>query len=176
MLQQTKKIRYPAVQKKTESGIDLIATEYLNTREFFKEGSKGEGGIFRWVNTDIFKFLPTEIHNSPAIQLVAKELVSGREKSKDEENFYYESRKEHVFEKTDMAHLKQVCELNFIGSNNFLSRKGFNIFWMRNPAGELYKVYINFWEGEMEVDICRYGQIKGCGPNRRAFFDSNVLR
>lgn len=55
--------------KKVFSSISLEATETFKPSDFFK--TKSEGGIFGYVNGDLFSWFNAEVKNSPAKELAS---------------------------------------------------------------------------------------------------------
>ena len=118
--------------KKVVSEISLEATESFKTREFFK--TKGQGGIFTYVDKDIFNWFDDEVKNSRAIELAGYEFMEDI----TEEDIVDDAKVDQIYEEIDLAHIKQVCKRHIIDGEKLLDESGkATLFWLRNKKGEL---------------------------------------
>ena len=132
--------------KKVIPNITLEATECFNTRDFFK--TKDEGGIFAHVDSDIFKWLPNEVKNSPAKDLASYEFTEDI----TEENIVGDAKIGEIYEEVDLAHIKQVCERHQRGESIFMMNK-VTLFWIRDTKGDLCRVDVWLDEGGLHVHV-----------------------
>jgi hypothetical protein len=151
--------------KKVIPNILLEATEVFNTRDFFK--TKDKGGIFAYVDNDIFGWFDDVVKNSPAKELASYEFTE----QITEENIIGDAKIGNIYEEVDLAHVKQVCERHIVKGEKLLKDGGSaNLFWIRNKAGVLCKVYVWLRDFGWYVVVYKfYAQVKwhAC---RRSFF------
>ena len=150
--------------KKVVSNIFLEATEILNTRDFFK--TKSEGGIFASIDGDIFNWFDNEIKNSPAKKLASYEFTEDI----IEENIISDAKAGGIYEETDLAHVKQVCERHIIKGEKILSETGSNLFWVRNKNGDLCSVFVWLDEDGWDVYVRRFNASRKWSAGDRSFF------
>lgn len=122
--------------KRVVSGVSLEAITSFKTRDFFK--TKSEGGIFVYVNNDIFNWFDDEVKNSPAKKLTSYEFTEDI----TEENIVADAKAGGIYEETDLAHVKQICERHIVKGEKIFSETDSNLLWVRNKKGDLCKVSI----------------------------------
>ena len=123
--------------KRVVSDISLEATELFNTRDFFK--IKDKGGIFAYVDNDIFGWFDDVIKNSSAKKLASYEFTE----SITEENIIGDAKTGNIYEEVDLAHIKQICERHIVKGEKLLKDDGSsNFFWVRNKTGGLCEVHV----------------------------------
>jgi hypothetical protein len=150
---------------KIVADISLEATVYLNTREFFR--TKDKGGIFGYVDSDIFSWLETEIKNSPAKELASYEFTENI----TEEKIIDDAKTGGIYEEVDMAHMKQICERHILKGEKLLKEDGSaNLFWVRNKKGGLCKVYVYWGDVEWNVRIYEFYASFEWDAGGRSFF------
>lgn len=151
--------------KKVVPNILLESTEYLiNTREFFK--TKENGGIFAYVDPDIFNWFYSEINST------AKELAS-YEFTEDitEENIVGDAKGGNIYEEVDFAHIKQICERHILKGEKLLEENGrANLFWVRNKKGRLRKVDVWLHGDGWVVFVNKFRAQCGWYAGSRSFF------
>lgn len=150
--------------KKVVSDISLEKTARLNTRDFFK--IKAEGGIFSFVDNDIFNWLETEIKNSPAKTLASYEFTEDI----TEEDIIGDAKSAGIYEETNMAHVKQICERHITEGENLLSEKKSNLFWIRDKKGDLCLVYVWLDVGGWRVFVSMFYPSYRWLAGSRSFF------
>lgn len=123
--------------KKVVSDIYFEATEIFKTRDFFK--TKDKGGIFAYVDNDIFNWFDDKVENSPAKELASYEFTQDI----TEENIVGDAKAAGIYEEVDLAHIKQICERHIIKGEKLLLESGkANLFWVRNKKGALCRVRV----------------------------------
>jgi len=152
---------------KVVSGISLEETELFNTRDFFK--TKNEGGIFAYVDDDIFSWFDSEVKNSPAKELASYELT----KDVTEENIINDAKTGGIYDEVDWAHIKQICERHIIKGEKLLKENGFaNLFWVRNKKGDLCKVYVGLRSDGWNVGVPEFNPTARWNAGDRSFFSN----
>lgn len=150
--------------KKVVSGISLKATASLKTHDFFK--TKSEGGIFAYVDGDIFNWFEDEVKNSPAKELASYEFTEDI----IEENIIRDAKIGGIYEETDLAHVKQVCERHIIKGEKILSETGSNLFWVRNTNGNPCEVRVWLNIDGWHVDVYGLNASSQWNAGGRSFF------
>ncbi|MFA5838680.1 MAG: hypothetical protein WC849_01950 [Candidatus Paceibacterota bacterium] len=151
--------------KKVISNIYLEPTEHFNTRDFFK--TKNDGGIFAYVDNDIFNWFETEIHNSPVKELASYEFTE----KITEENIVGDAKTNEIYEEVDFAHIKQVCERHISKGEKLLQENcKSNLFWVRNKKGELCKVSVWLNDDGWYVYVIGFYARSGWGAGGHSFF------
>lgn len=151
--------------KKVVSSILLEATELLKTKDFFK--TKSEGGIFAYVDGDIFNWFDSEVKNSPAKELASYEFTEGI----TEENIIGDAKACGIYEEVDLAHVKQVCERHITKGEKLLKEDGSaNLFWVRNKSGELCKVSVWLGSDDWSVIVYKFDASGKWSLGYRSFF------
>lgn len=145
--------------------ISLEATETFKTREFFK--TKDKGGIFAYVDGDIFNYFDDVVKNS-----LAKEL-SSYEFTEDitEENIIGDAKAGDIYEEVDLAHIKQICERHIVKGEKLLSEDGkANLFWIRNKKGGLCRVRVYLDSDGWRVSAYAFDASRKWNAGGRSFF------
>ncbi len=127
------------------SDITLESTKNFNTRDFFKEKSKG--GMFLYIQEDFFEHFSCEIKNSPAKILARYET----EEDMNQKQIIVDAKKSDIYEEVDLAHVMQICKRDIINGERLLLRnRNSNLFLIRNKKSELCFVELSqsgdrFW-------------------------------
>lgn len=151
--------------KRVVSDISLEVTPLLNTKDFFK--TKSEGGIFVYVDNNIFSWLDEEVKNSPAKRLAIYEFTENI----TEEIIIGDAKTSGIYEETNLAHVKQVCERHIVKGEKLLKEDNYsNLFWIRNKSGGLCKVRVWLNDGGWDVDVYEYGASYEWDAGGRSFF------
>ncbi len=154
--------------KKVVSDISLEATESFKTREFFK--TKEQGGIFAYVDQDIFSWFNDEVKNSPAKELASYEFIEDI----TEEDIVGDAKTGQIYEETDLAHVKQVCERHIIKGEKLLDETGkANIFWVRNKKGGLCGLDVWLRDVGWRVNVNKFCPTYRWLAGFRSFFRNN---
>jgi hypothetical protein len=150
---------------KVVSNIYLEATESFNTRDFFK--TKSEGGIFAYVDNDIFNWFDDVVKDSPAKELASYEFTEDI----TEKDIINDAKTGEIYEEIDLAHVKQICERHIVKGEKLLKENGLaNIFWIRNKKGELCEVYVWLGGGGWDVSVSGFRASREWGAGGRSFF------
>jgi len=152
--------------KKVVFDVSLEATEFLNTRDFFK--NKDEGGIFAHVDDAILDWFDSEVKNSPAKELASYEFVKDITEKNiiDNANMFG-----GIYEEVDLAHIKQICERHIIKGEKLLKEDGFaNLFWVRNKRSALCKVDVLLCNSDWYVIVREFNASDGYSAGSRSFF------
>lgn len=137
--------------KRVVSDISLEATASFKTRDFFK--TKSEGGIFAFVDGDLFNWFDGEVKNSPSKELASYEFTENI----TEENIIGDARTGGIYEEMDLAHVKQVCERHIVKGEKLLKENGSaNLFWVRNKKGGLCRVDVWLRSDGWDVGVHRF--------------------
>jgi len=151
--------------KKVVSDISLEATEVFNTRDFFK--TKVNGGIFAYVDGDIFNWFDSEVKNSLVKELASYEFT----KNITEENIIGDAKNSGIYEEVDFTHIKQICERHIIKGEKLLKEDGSaNLFWVRNKKGGLCRVCVRLFDDGWYVRVCEFRASGEWNAGRRSFF------
>lgn len=151
--------------KRVVSNILLESTASFKPRDFFK--TKSEGGIFAYVDNDLFNWFDAEVKNSPAKKLASYEFT----KNITEENIIGDARARRIYEETDLAHIKQICKRHIIKGEKLLKENGqANLFWVRNKKGDLCEVGVWLYGGGWGVRVCEFRPSDGWGAGACSFF------
>jgi hypothetical protein len=143
----------------------LEATEFFKTRDFFK--TKDKGGIFAYVDGDMFNYFDDEVKNSPAKELASYEFT----KNITEENIIGDAKAGDIYEEVDLAHIKQICERHIVKGEKLLKEDGSsNLFWVRNKKGALCKVNVNLNDDGWNVNTNEFNPSNGWNAGNRSFF------
>ncbi len=159
-----KKVLFGRLEK-VVSNILLEATASFGTRGFFK--TKSEGGVFAYVDSDIFDWFDDQVGNSPAKKLASYEFTEDI----TEESIISDAKTGGVYEEVDLAHVKQVCERHIVKGEKLLNEEGkANLFWVRNKNGELCKVDVWLDVHGWDVGVSRFDPTDGWRAGNRSFF------
>lgn len=151
--------------KKVAPDIFLEATELLNTKDFFK--IRREGGIFVYVDENLFNWFDNEIKNSPAKKLAGYEF----NEDISEQNIIGDAQAGGIYEETDLAHISQICERHIVKGEKLLSETSSNLFWVRDENDNLCNVYVwLYYHDGCRVRVRRYIPSKGWVAGVRSFF------
>ncbi|MFH1608681.1 MAG: hypothetical protein ABH951_01525 [Patescibacteria group bacterium] len=151
--------------KKVVSGISLEATESLKLRDFFK--TKDGGGIFAYVDSDIFGWFDNEVKNSSVKELASYEFTEDI----SEENIVSDAKVGGIYEEVDFAHIKQICERHISKGEKFLLEDGkANLFWVRNKNGELCMVDVYLDDDGWSVSVDKFDAADKWYAGHRSFF------
>jgi len=151
--------------KKVVSEITLEATESFKTCEFFK--TKDQGGIFAYVDQDVFNWFNNEVKNSPAKKLANYEFVEDI----TEENIIGDAKSTQMYEEVDLAHIKQICERHIIKGEKLLDESSkANLFWLRNKKCELCRLSVWLDGGGWFVSVSRFRATSEWNAGNRSFF------
>jgi hypothetical protein len=150
--------------KKVVSNISLEATGFFNTRDFFK--TKSEGGIFAYVDQDIFGWFDDEIKDSPAKEFAGYEFTEDI----TEESIVGDAKAGGIYEEMDFAHIRQVCERHFSGEKLLKEGGSANLFWTRNKNGELCWVGVWLSGDGWVVGVFKFNPSDGWGAGGQSFF------
>jgi len=151
--------------KKVVSDISLEATEFLKIRDFFK--TEDNGGIFAYVDNDIFDWFDSEVKNSPAKELASYEFI----KDVKEENIIGDAKADGIYEEVDLAHIKQICERHIIKGEKLLLEDGnANFFWVRNKKSDLCEVDVHLYSDGWYVFVNEFYASYEWDAGYRSFF------
>lgn len=147
------------------SDISLEATEIFKTRDFFK--TKDKGGIFAYVDGDIFNYFDDVVKNSPAKELSSYEFTEDI----TEENIIGDAKAGDIYEEVDLAHIKQICERHIVKGEKLLLEDGkANLFWIRNKKGGLCEVSVCLVSGGWNVHANDFDASRKWDAGSRSFF------
>ena len=135
----TSKIKQLSNFKRVASNISLKSTNSFKIRDFFK--TNDNGGIFIYVNDDIFQWFNHEVKNSPVKELASYEFI----KDITEQKIFGDARTVGIYEEVDFAHIKQICERHITKGERLLKDNGrANLFWVRDKIGTLREVNVHW--------------------------------
>ncbi len=150
--------------KRVVSDVLLEATVSFKISDFFK--TKDKGGIFTYVDSDIFNWFDSEVKNSPAKELSSYEFTEDI----TEENIIGDAKTGGIYEEVDFAHIKQICERHIVKGEKLLSETGSNLFWTRNKKGDLCRVHVWLDSDGWGVDVDKFNAPDGWDVGDRSFF------
>ena len=89
-----------------------------------------------------------------------------------EEEIIVDAKTDGIYEETDLAHVKQVCERHIVKGEKLLKEDGSsNLFWVRNKNGELCGVNVWLRGVGWNVSVDRFSSSFMCGlVGDRSFF------
>lgn len=146
-------------------GIQLENTVSLNIFDFFK--TKDNGGIFSYIDSDVFDYFESEVKNSPAKELSSYEFTE----QITERNIIGYAKIGGIYEEVDLAHIKQICERHILKGEKLLLENGqSNIFWVRNKKYRLCKVNVCFSGSGWRVYALEFGSSIEWPAGDRSFF------
>lgn len=153
--------------RRVVSDITLGATGSFNTEDFFK--TKSEGGIFAYVDPDLFNWFDSEIKNSPAKELASYEFTEDI----TEENIVGDAKTDGIYEEVDLAHIKQICERHIVKGEKLLKNDGSaNLFWVRKKKGDLCKVRVSLFDDGWRVRVDEFRSSSRWNAGRSSFFSN----
>ncbi len=151
--------------KKVVSSVSLEATASFNIKDFFK--TKDKGGIFGYVDGDIFNWFDSEVKNSPEVELASYEFTEDIK----EENIVGDAKTGGIYKEVDFAHIKQICERHIVKGEKLLKDNGqANLFWVRNKKGGLCKVHVRLRDDGWHVDVYDFDPVGEWDAGGRSFF------
>ncbi len=151
--------------KRVISNIKLEATTSLNVKDFFK--LKENGGVFKYVDSNIFNWFDGEVKNYPAIELASYELIEDITDKK----IINDAKTGGIYVEVDLAHIKQICERHIVKGEKLLRDDGHsNLFWVRNTKSGLCRVNVYFDGGGWFVYVDEFIPSYGWYTGYRSFF------
>ena len=151
--------------KKIVSDISLEATASFIIRDFFK--TKDKGGIFAYVDSDIFNWFDSKVKNSPAKELANYEFTENI----TEKNIIGDAEAGGIYEEVDFAHIKQICERHIVKGEKLLEEDGSgNLFWVRNKKGALCEVDVHLHSDGWFVFVRGFDASDEWDAGSRSFF------
>lgn len=118
--------------------IFLKYTSKLYVPDFFK--NKKEGGVFSFVDPKFYEWFDMEIQDSPYLGVANYEVIVDITEPK----LVYNTREAGVYAEVDLAHIKQICEKQFVyGEDIFIPNRA-NIFFLRDKETILCR--IDIWQ------------------------------
>ncbi|HEY4715016.1 MAG TPA: hypothetical protein VIH31_00710 [Candidatus Paceibacterota bacterium] len=156
--------------KKVTEAIILEATADFKIADFFK--TKDQGGIFAYVDSDIFSWLSKTVKNSPALELASYEFT----KDITEQGIIDDAKGGDIYVECDMAHVKQICERHIVKGEKLLKDNGqANLFWVRDKDGDLCEVFVNRNAGGWYVRMLRFRSGDEWAAGYSSFFRNKDL-